>query len=63
MPLPETPEKSQQVHQSLAFFVNPDDNYVVESLDGSAKYDPITAGDYTSKELFAANYWLNRNVY
>lgn len=59
MPLPETKEKQQQVRQCLAFFASPDEDYLMECLDGSDKYEPITAGDYI-KQCFARDYWLNR---
>lgn len=39
--------------RSLAFFVHPDDDTVIECLDGSQKYPPITAYDYLWQRLKA----------
>ena len=46
------------------FFVRPDNNVVVETLDGSSHYPPITALEYT-KHRFSATYdlknWSGKN--
>lgn len=39
--------------RSLAFFVHPDDDTVIECLDGSQKYPSITAYDYLWQRLKA----------
>lgn len=44
--IPEVEFKKRKHRQSVAFFVHPDDNYVIECLDGSKKYEPITSIDY-----------------
>ena len=48
--------------QSIAFFVRPDNDVMVECLDGSNHYPPITALEYT-KQRFNATYdlknWLH----
>lgn len=44
-----------RVCQSLTFFLDPDEDHVIECLDGSAKYEPITAGDYI-KHGFARDF-------
>ena len=38
--------KRRRVRRSLAFFVQPDDNCVIECIDGSGKYPPTTSLDY-----------------
>ena len=47
--------KRREVRQSLAFFVHPDDAMVIECIDGSNKYPPITALDYLNQR-FAVTY-------
>lgn len=44
--IPEEERKREVVRQSIAFFVNPDDNFIVSCLDGSDKYEPIRSVDY-----------------
>lgn len=44
--IPEVELKRKTHRQSVAFFVHPDDDYVVKCLDGSNKYEPITGLDY-----------------
>ncbi|XP_055356093.1 uncharacterized protein LOC129601330 [Paramacrobiotus metropolitanus] len=46
---------ANQARQSMAFFVHPDDNYVIRCLDGSEKYPPISAGEYL-QERFKQTY-------
>lgn len=41
--------------QSLAFFVQPDDDAVICCCDGSDKYPPVSAGLYLQKRLQAAD--------
>ena len=53
--IPEAEVKRNEVRQSLAFFVHPDDNELIECIDGSHKYEPITALDYLNMR-FAATY-------
>ncbi|KAF7654879.1 hypothetical protein LDENG_00063660 [Lucifuga dentata] len=40
------PPGDSSTRQSLAFFVQPDDDTLITCLDGSNKYPPITSGDY-----------------
>lgn len=41
--------------QSLAFFVQPDDDAVIRCCDGSDKYPPVSSGLYLQKRLQAAD--------
>ena len=49
LPVDET--KKRSVRQSLALFVHPDNEVVVECVDGSNKYPPITAEQDTWRRL------------
>ncbi len=40
-----------RVRQSIAFFVHPDYEVLVETIDGSNKYPPITALEDTFRRL------------
>ncbi|XP_055337314.1 uncharacterized protein LOC129587545 [Paramacrobiotus metropolitanus] len=40
--------------QSIAFFLHPDDAYMVECLDGSTKYPPISGKNYLQERMFAS---------
>ena len=42
--------------QSVAFFVQPDNDVVIECLDGSGHYPPITSLDYLNQRLNATYY-------
>ncbi|XP_060554680.1 uncharacterized protein LOC132715659 isoform X2 [Ruditapes philippinarum] len=44
--IPEVEFKKRKHRQSIAFFVHPDNNYMIECLDGSKKYEPISGLDY-----------------
>lgn len=44
--IPEVEFKKRKHRQSVAFFVHPDNDYIIECLDGSAKYEPISSIDY-----------------
>lgn len=37
--------------QSMAFFIHPDNDVIIECLDGSGHYAPITALDYLNYRL------------
>ena len=39
------------VRQSIAFFVHPDNEVLVECIDGSNKYAPVTAQEDTEKRF------------
>ena len=39
--------------KSMAFFVYPDDEVIIECLDGSSHYPPISSLDYLSQKLKA----------
>lgn len=53
--IPEEEVKQRTVRQSLAFFVHPDNEVMIESLDGSKKHPPITSMGYL-QQRFAATY-------
>ena len=52
--IPEAEVKRNEVRQSLAFFVNPNNNELIECIDGSKKYEPITALDYLNMRIAAS---------
>nr|XP_040019324.1 2-oxoglutarate-Fe(II) type oxidoreductase ppzD isoform X1 [Gasterosteus aculeatus aculeatus] len=49
------PAGDSSTRQSLAFFVQPDDDAVITCCDGSNKYPPVTGGGYL-QERFKASY-------
>ncbi|KAA8590313.1 hypothetical protein FQN60_014247 [Etheostoma spectabile] len=49
------PAGDPSTRQSLAFFVQPDDEALITCCDGSNKYPPVTGGDYLT-ERFNASY-------
>lgn len=53
--IPDEERKQRIVRRSLAFFVHPDSEVMIESLDGSNKYAPITSMGYL-QQRFAATY-------
>ncbi|XP_052792997.1 uncharacterized protein LOC128226924 [Mya arenaria] len=53
--IPETEMGKQKCRQSVAFFVHPDDEYMIKCLDGSDKYEPISSLDYL-KYRFSVTY-------
>ena len=53
--IPEEELKRNKGRQSLAFFVHPDDHVMIECLDKSNKYEPISSIDYLNMR-FAATY-------
>ena len=44
--VPEEEFRKRKCRQSIAFFVHPDDDFIVKCLDGSDKYEPISSLDY-----------------
>lgn len=44
--IPEEELQRKSCRQSIVFFVEPDDDFVVKCLDGSDKYEPIRSIDY-----------------
>lgn len=57
------PAGDSSTRQSLAFFVQPDDDAVITCCDGSNKYPPVTGGGYL-QERFKASYgakWMFSN--
>ena len=44
--IPPAEVSRQHGRQSLAYFIQPDDNAMIEPIDGSGKYPPIAAADY-----------------
>eukprot|EP00118_Oscarella_pearsei_P008256 m.41766 g.41766 ORF g.41766 m.41766 type:complete len:71 (+) comp33249_c0_seq4:355-567(+) len=51
--LPDDPVKRRQVRRSIAVFFHPDNDFVIECLDGSAKYEPITSKEFLDRKLAA----------
>ncbi|KAJ8396682.1 hypothetical protein AAFF_G00015200 [Aldrovandia affinis] len=49
------PPGDMSIRQSLAFFLQPDDDAVITCCDGSDKYPPVKSGDYLL-ERFKASY-------
>ncbi|XP_070687439.1 uncharacterized protein [Pempheris klunzingeri] len=45
------PAGDSQTRQSVAFFLQPDDEALITCCDGSTKYPPVTAGAYLIKRL------------
>ena len=46
--------KKQAVRQSIAFFTHPDNDVLVECVDGSNKYPPITALEDTRRRQYSS---------
>ena len=53
--MPETGSIQRRARQSLAFFAHPLNDYLVECLDGSNKYEPVTGFGYI-KMRFSVTY-------
>ncbi|KAK3083836.1 hypothetical protein FSP39_003896 [Pinctada imbricata] len=51
--IPEEEIKRKTGRQSVAFFVQPDDDVMITCLDKSNKYEPITARDYLNMRFHA----------
>ena len=49
--IPEEERRKRMVRQSIAFFVHPDNEVLVECIDGSNKYTPVTAQEDTDSRL------------
>ena len=52
--IPEEETKKQAVRQSIAFFTHPDNDVLVECVDGSNKYPPITALEDTRRRQYSS---------
>lgn len=52
--IPEEETKKQAVRRSIAFFTHPDNNVLVECVDGSNKYPPITALEDTTRRQYSS---------
>ena len=52
--LPDNEVQWRTVRQSMAFFVHPDNEIMVECIDGSNKYPPISAREDTDRRLTVA---------
>ena len=51
VPIPTDEERLKTARQSLVFFLSPDEDYIINCLDGSGKNDPITQRDYLKFRL------------
>lgn len=47
-------EQKGKDRQSIAFFLHPDDEYMVKCLDATDKYPPISGKDYLRQRMFAS---------
>ena len=51
--IPEAPSDREKVRMSVAYFVQPDPDCLVQCLDGSDKYEPITSLEFLKMKLKA----------
>ncbi|KAI0233569.1 Proline hydroxylase buaE [Lamellibrachia satsuma] len=51
--IPETQLSRGRARMSVVYFMHPDDDCVIQSLDGTKKYDPITSLDYLNMRIRA----------
>ena len=51
MLIPEVELKQTLPRRSLVMFVDPDHEAVIECVDGSNKYPPITSGEWKNRRL------------
>ncbi|KAK2179126.1 hypothetical protein NP493_511g00014 [Ridgeia piscesae] len=51
--IPEAPSDREKVRMSIAYFVQPDPDCLVQCLDGSDKYEPITSLEFLKMKLKA----------
>ena len=49
--IPTDKVKQKSRRYSIVYFVDPDADYIVESLDKSDTYPPVLAGDYIRQQL------------
>ena len=52
--MPANEKGRDQARQSLVFFSDPDHDCLIECIDGSNKYPPITAGAYIDMKVAAS---------
>ena len=52
--LPDDEVKQRIVRQCVTFFLHPDNDVLMECIDGSNKYPPITAKEATDQRLNTA---------
>ena len=57
--MPEDEVVKGRVRQSIAFFVHPDNDVLVETIDGSNKYPPVTAQEDTHRRLKQSYFPVN----
>ena len=50
---PTSAKGQNEARISFAFFVHPDDDYLIECIDGSNKYEPIKSDAYLDMRLKA----------
>ena len=51
--IPADKVKQKSSRYSIVYFVEPDDDYLVECLDKSETYPPVLAGDYIRQQYSA----------
>ena len=49
--IPEAEQKHSVPRRSLVLFVDPDHDALIECVDGSNKYPPITSGEWKKRRL------------
>lgn len=54
--LPEDESRKRSVRKSIAFFLHPDNDVLIECVDGSNKYPPVLAAENAIKRA-KVNYW------
>ncbi|KAK6169471.1 hypothetical protein SNE40_020520 [Patella caerulea] len=59
IPEAEAGVRNNQGRQLMAFFIHPDDDCVIKCLDGSDKYQPMTALDYLKWRFSQTDIWLH----
>ena len=56
--IPEIELKHTVPRRSLVLFVDPDHETLIECVDGSNKYPPVTSGEWKKRRVLEAyNYW------
>ena len=53
--IPEAPSDREKVRMSVAYFMQPDPDCLVQGLDGSDKYEPITSLEFLKMKLKATH--------
>ena len=57
--MPDDEDRRLKPRQSIVFFGNPDDNVLIQPVDGSEKYEPIRAEDFLRMRFYTTFKDLN----